>query len=69
MDQLIAQDVKPIGNETQHLGSVARLECMCEGAGRYFEAIFPIREAVDPIVMLPERIEDLAVFHEHPHKP
>ena len=35
--------------------------------GRDFEAIFPIGEPVDPIVMLPERAKNLAALHEHPH--
>ncbi|KAF0170343.1 MAG: hypothetical protein FD162_3561 [Rhodobacteraceae bacterium] len=42
---------------------------MREGAGRSPEAIFPVREPVDPIVMLPERVENIAVLHQHPHWP
>ena len=68
MDQLVAQDVKPVKDEAQNANAVARLECLREAAGRCPELLLPVLAAVDPVVMLPERIEDLAVFHEHPHR-
>lgn len=68
MDQLVAQDVKPVKDEAQNANAVARLECLREAEGRCPELLLLVLEAVDPVVVLPERIEDVAIFHEHSHR-
>lgn len=39
-----------------------------EGARGGIETVFPIFEAGNPVVVLPERIEDVAVVHQQPHR-
>src|SRR5690606_31158310 len=39
-----------------------------EGAGGGFETRYPIFEAGNPVMVLPERIENVTVLHQQPHR-
>ena len=68
VNELIAQNIEPVEDEAQDACTIACLEGLREGAGRGLEAILPILEPVNPIVVLPKGIEDIPVFHEHPNR-
>ena len=65
MDQLVAQNIEAVENEAEDARAVSGLERLCERFGGRLEAILPILETVDTIVVLPERIEDIAIFQKH----
>jgi hypothetical protein len=67
VNKLIAQNIEPVEDEAQDACTIACLEGLREGAGRCLEAILPILEPVNPIVVLPEGIEDITVLHKHPN--
>lgn len=69
MHQLVSQYIEPVEDETQHLRAVAGLKRLGEGAGRGPEPLLPVLETVDPVMMLPEGIEDVAVVEQQPHWP
>ena len=68
MDELIAQYVKPIENEAEYALGISALDCLRESTRGGLEAFLPIVESSDPVVVLPERIEDVAVVHQQPHR-
>ncbi|NRP31833.1 hypothetical protein XMV209_003108 [Aliiroseovarius sp. xm-v-209] len=67
MNELVAQDVEAIKHKTQNPRSVSSLKRLSEGSRGGFESFLPIVESIDPVVVLPKRIEHIAVFHEHPY--
>lgn len=67
--QLVSQYIKPVENEAQHLGSVAGLKCLSETSRRRPELLLLIFETIDSVMVLPKRIENVAVIQKHLYRP
>ena len=65
--ELVAQDVEPVEDEAERAGGILRGKGPGEGTGRRPEPLLPVLVALDPVVMLPEGVEDVPVLHEQGH--
>ncbi len=64
VDQLIAQNIKPVKIKVQHAGRIGGLNGLRETAGRGVETLFPVVIAIAPVMELSERVEHIPVLHE-----
>lgn len=66
MYQLIAENIEAIENKAENARRVTSLKRLRKRASGGIETLFPILKAFNPIMMLPERAEDIVVFQKQP---
>ena len=64
MHQLIAQDIRSDERDAEHPCAVASLKSLRKRSPRYLEPLLPVRESIDPVTVLPDRVEGIAVFEK-----
>src|SRR5690606_31586367 len=66
MDELVAKDVEAVKNKAENACGIPGLKCLGEGSDGGIETRLPVFIPIDPIVVLPKRIEHEPVVHEEP---
>lgn len=64
MHELIAQDVKPIKEDRENPGGVMLAQGMIDRSPAPLKLLLPIRIARDTILVLPERVIDIAIVQK-----
>ena len=64
MYQLIPQNIEPIEQDREDPGGVMIAQGMLDRGSAAFKLLLPIRMASDPILVLPERVIDIAIVQQ-----
>ena len=65
VDELVAKDVEPVEHEAQDLDGIPRPQGSRESTLRVPEPFPPVFVPADTVVVLPERVEHIAVVQKH----
>ena len=65
MNELVAKDVEPVEHEAQDLDGIPRPQGSRESMLRCPEPFIPVFVPTDSVVVLPERVEHIAVVQKH----